>query len=121
MGPVFPNSSASCGFATDQIEVTLASGFCDVFIPDAFTPNGDGRNDSFEIIGRDVNAVFLYIYNRWGEKIFDSHDANSFKWSGYYKGEVCPEALYTFIYRYEQKVGDRVRRATVNGGIMLLR
>jgi hypothetical protein len=44
-----------------------------------------------------------------------------FKWSGYYKGDVCPEALYTFIYRYEQKVGDRVRRATVNGGIMLLR
>lgn len=111
----------ACGSASDQIEVTLASGFCDVFIPDAFTPNGDGRNDSFEIIGRDVNAVFLNIYNRWGEKIFDSHDANSFKWSGYYKGDVCPEGLYTFIYRYEQKVGDRVRRATVNGGIMLLR
>lgn len=111
----------ACGSATDQIEVTLATGYCDVFIPDAFTPNGDGRNDSFEIIGRDVTPVFMYIYNRWGEKIFDSHDARSFKWGGHYRDAVCQEGLYTFIYRYEQKVGDRVRRATVNGGIMLLR
>ena len=115
------NVTNACGTATDQIIVTLADGFCDVFIPDAFTPNFDGRNDTFEIIGRGITPTLFQIYNRWGEKIFDNADAKSFKWAGYYRGDLCQEGFYTFIYRYEQKVGDRVRRNTVNGSIFLLR
>ena len=113
--------SNACGVASDQIVVSLADGFCDVFIPDAFTPNFDGRNDTFEIIGRGITPTLLHIYNRWGEKVFDNSEANSFKWPGYDLGDLCPEGFYTFIYRYEQKVGDRVRRNTINGNIFLLR
>lgn len=130
--------SNSCGNATDDILVTTSDGFCDVFIPDAFTPNGDNRNEYFEIIGRGITPTQLMIYTRWGEKVFDSKtrvgmadpttgipytetSPEVFQWNGYYNGALCQAGSYIFHFRYEQKVGDRVRRNTVNGTVMVLR
>ena len=128
----------SCGTASDDILITTSDGFCDVFIPDAFTPNGDNRNEYFEIIGRGITPTELTIYTRWGEKVFDSRvrvgmadpttgipytnvSPEVYQWNGYYNGALCPAGSYIFHYRYEQKVGDRVRRNTVNGTVMVLR
>jgi gliding motility-associated-like protein len=109
----------ACGFATDQIEVTLASGFCDVFIPDAFTPNGDGRNDSFEIIGRDVNAVFLNIYNRWGELIWENHNHLT-GWDGKrLNGKDIEEGIYTWKIILKSPYKDE--RKVFTGHVTLLR
>jgi hypothetical protein len=113
--------SNACGSATDDVTVNLMMGDCDLFIPTAFTPNGDGRNEIFRIIGRGANPILFEVYNRWGAKIFDSHQNSTFEWDGYYMGDVCQEGLYTFIYRYELKTGDRVRRKTISGTIMLMR
>jgi gliding motility-associated-like protein len=103
------------------MEIKVADGFCDVFIPTAFTPNGDGRNDYFEILGRDITPTLLQIFNRWGELIYDSKSDGTFRWYGESNGDLCMSGNYPFIYRYEQKVGDRIRRNTVKGAIMLLR
>jgi gliding motility-associated-like protein len=113
--------SNACGSATDDVTVSLMMGDCDLFIPTAFTPNGDGRNETFKIFGRGANPTLFKIYNRWGEKIFDSETAGSYEWDGYFQGAVCQEGLYTFIYRYELKTGDRVRRKTISGNVLLMR
>ena len=68
----------------------------DYFIPNSFSPNGDGLNDYFGAIGvanqRDYN---LQIYNRWGELIFESFDPN-FKWDGTFHNLYCPDGVYVW-------------------------
>jgi gliding motility-associated-like protein len=111
----------ACGSASDDVIVNLMMGDCDLFIPTAFTPNGDNRNETFKIFGRGAVPTLFLVYNRWGDKVFDSHEKNVFEWDGYYMNNICQEGLYTFIYRYELKTGDRVRRKTISGTIMLMR
>ena len=113
--------SNACGTATDNMTLRVSDGFCDIFPPTAFTPNNDGRNDYFEIIGRDIDPLSLQIFNRWGELVFDSERSGSFQWYGDANGEPCMEGLYTYMYRYEQKVGDRVRRSSYNNVVLLFR
>jgi gliding motility-associated-like protein len=111
----------ACGSASDDVTVNLMMGDCDLFIPTAFTPNGDGRNETFKIFGRGAVPTLFNIYNRWGEKVFDSQIDGSYEWDGYYQGDVCPDGLYTYIYRYELKTGTRIRRKTISGTIYLMR
>ncbi|MCW5908051.1 MAG: gliding motility-associated C-terminal domain-containing protein [Chitinophagales bacterium] len=67
----------------------------DFFVPNAFSPNGDGNNDVFEIYGTGLAAVYLKIFNRWGEKIFDS--GNQWQgWDGTYKGVLQNPGVYTY-------------------------
>jgi gliding motility-associated-like protein len=71
-----------------------------LFIPNAFTPNGDGKNDYFFPVGVNVQKVTLYIFNRWGELIFESHDMND-GWDGRYKGQRVENDVYVWRIIYE--------------------
>ena len=65
------------------------------FIPNSFTPNGDGNNDVFEIYGEDIKTVVLRVFNRWGEKVFES--SNQFNgWDGTYKGIIQTPDVFTY-------------------------
>ncbi len=66
-------------------------------IPNAFTPNGDGINDTFEIQGMEIfaNAV-LWIYNRWGQIIYYAENGDDF-WDGKYKDQFMPAGTYLYI------------------------
>ena len=110
-----------CGSASDGVQVTIKSGLCDAFIPTAFTPNGDGRNETFTITGRGVNPTYFIIYNRWGEKVFDSNDNGSFEWDGNANGEPCMEGFYQFLFRYEIITGELRRKNTIKGNVYLMR
>lgn len=111
----------ACGTATDLIVVSLMSGDCDLFIPTAFTPNGDGRNEIFQFFSKGAKPLLFQIYNRWGEMIFDSRIRNSYEWDGYYQGNICQAGMYSYVFRYELKTGDLIRRKTVFGNIHLIR
>ncbi|MCH8329945.1 MAG: gliding motility-associated C-terminal domain-containing protein, partial [Bacteroidetes bacterium] len=82
-------------FITVYVEVDTA-----LFVPDAFTPNDDGINDIFYLYGKDVKSVHFMIYDRWGEKIFES-DQLSKGWDGWYNGHVMNSGLYIVIYKAE--------------------
>jgi gliding motility-associated-like protein len=69
------------------ISITLET---NVFIPNVFTPNGDGFNDSFKILNKTPNTKIL-ISNRWGVKVFESEDYNN-DW----QGENLPEGVYFY-------------------------
>ncbi len=80
--------------STDSINIMVLP-VGDVFFPTAFSPNGDGNNDVYRAAGSSVKQFRLAIYNRWGEKIFES---NNFLdgWDGYYKGVQQPMEVYVY-------------------------
>ncbi|MEX2588616.1 MAG: gliding motility-associated C-terminal domain-containing protein, partial [Chitinophagales bacterium] len=69
-----------------------------VFVPNAFTPNGDGINDLFKVYGTRIESMRLQIFNRWGEMIFETNEIDK-GWDGTYKGEKLPAGLYVYILR----------------------
>lgn len=70
----------------------------DYFIPNAFTPNGDGVNDLFQIYSAGgIRVVELLIYNRWGEKVYDGVGP----WDGRYKDKYVPPGVYSYYFLLE--------------------
>lgn len=81
----------------NYIEVIRQSSF---FVPNAFTPNGDGKNERFKVLGRAIKDIQLQIFNRWGEKVFESYDKKE-GWDGTYKGKKMPAGVYTYIVKVQ--------------------
>ncbi len=89
----------TCGTAADGIVVK--QGVCKLYIPTAFTPNNDGKNDIFKPgYGENVVSYSMEIYNRWGEKVFTSNNINK-GWDGKRKGILQPNGLYVWFIRYK--------------------
>ncbi|WP_207509993.1 gliding motility-associated C-terminal domain-containing protein [Telluribacter humicola] len=76
----------------------LINVFDKLYIPDAFSPNGDGINDSFEIANAKHQVEEIQIYNRWGEIVFYSRGYTN-PWDGVYKGKVVEPGSYTYIIK----------------------
>ncbi len=70
-----------------------------VYAPNAFTPNGDGINDFFEVKGAGLEKYKLQVYSRWGELMFESNDL-SVQWDGTYKGVPVPGGTYVYHIYY---------------------
>lgn len=66
-----------------------------IFIPSAFTPNGDLNNDVLYVRGELIESAHFQIFNRWGELIFESNDL-TIGWDGTYQGENAPAAVYVY-------------------------
>lgn len=96
--------------------------FCptDIYLPNAFTPNGNMMNDYFMAIGDGVLDFHIVIFNRWGELIFESTDIGT-GWDGTYNGADCPEGLY--IYRVDFQKYDflELKKHTKVGNVNLIR
>ena len=75
-----------------------------VAIPDAFSPNGDGHNDTFRIYAWSVKEFHLSIYNRWGTQVYETDDVNS-GWDGTFNGAPQPAEVYTFFFTVLHKNG----------------
>jgi len=66
-----------------------------VYVPNTFTPNDDGLNESFGPVLRGAKSFNFSIYNRWGEKLFETSDLEK-GWDGSYKGKACKEDVYVW-------------------------
>ncbi len=94
-------------YVTDQLGCTDSSHFaveydpcCLVTLPNAFSPNGDGKNDIFRLIQYGyISLVTFEIYNRWGNQVFSS-TAEGTGWDGKYLGEDCELGTYYYLLRY---------------------
>jgi gliding motility-associated-like protein len=75
-----------------------------LFLPNAFSPNGDGINDVFSLTGGGIKTIDFHIFNRWGQRIFNSTNPG-FRWNGKTtQGESVPEGVYTYhimVYPWE--------------------
>ncbi len=88
-----------------------------VFVPDVFTPNGDGLNDVFEIKGTGLKFLQLTIFDRWGNTIFESNELNA-AWNGTYKALDCPQGAYNWNLNVTARNGWT---KSLNGKVMLVR
>ncbi len=78
----------------------------DVYVPNTFTPNGDGENDVFRVVAYNLELVELLIFNRWGEKIFETNDPAR-GWNGNFKGDVCKTDVYEWKLIYKDNYHRR--------------
>ena len=88
------------------------------YIPNAFTPNGDGLNDVFRAIPPGIASTeYFRIFNRWGQMIFETHDYLK-GWDGSYIGKPQPAGAYVWIIKGVDKFGKTVQ---MRGTVMLIR
>jgi gliding motility-associated-like protein len=90
---------------------------CPFFVPTAFTPNNDGINDVYKIITDGTNEFELKIFNRWGQLVYISSDADGY-WDGNFEG--LPEEMGAFIYSLSIRFNNGISRV-MNGNITLIR
>jgi gliding motility-associated-like protein len=83
-------------FGTSAVVVTVVPNY-DLFFPNAFTPNTDGTNDTWQMFGNknSMKQIEVMVFNRIGEKVFESNDLN-FSWDGKFKGVESPNAVYVY-------------------------
>ncbi|HAO47562.1 MAG TPA: gliding motility-associated C-terminal domain-containing protein [Ferruginibacter sp.] len=102
---------------TDSITVTRAN-CVPIAIPNAFTPNGDGLNDVFRpTINQEVKRFYFTVFNRYGEKIFETHEYGK-GWDGKYKGKDQPAGSYVYLIRFTNIFGWSPEN---NGTVLLIR
>jgi gliding motility-associated-like protein len=86
-------------------------------IVNAFTPNGDGKNDVFHIRGNNIQTLKAKIINRWGQELYNWEDLNA-GWDGKYNGNDVSPGVYYYIVEVIFKDGEIRNKA---GAIHLIR
>lgn len=91
----------------------------EIYIPNAFTPNGDNLNDLFpDNKFQDIKSYYsLLIFNRWGEKLFEA-DSPNLNWNGITKGQISQYDAYIYTLNY---IGCDNQRHTINGEFNLIK
>ncbi len=83
------------------IKHVIVIDYITLYIPNCFTPNGDGVNDRFRVYGQNICDYELFLYNRWGEMIYHSVSMDD-QWDGTYKGAEVPEGVYNWTINYAE-------------------
>ena len=97
----------------DSVTVLVKSGINGYDIPNSFSPNGDNNNDCFGIKHwGDAQHVVFIIFNRWGEKVFESSNVNNC-WDGSFKGLPAEVGNYIYYASARTSCGDLVRKGNV--------
>jgi gliding motility-associated-like protein len=82
---------------TDSIFIDILSSNQNILdFPDAFSPNKDLLNDSYGPDYKNIKEIYWQIFNRWGEKVFESNSP-SYRWDGYYKSELQISNYFVLI------------------------
>lgn len=98
--------------------IVVFPGDCAVFIPSAFTPNNDGLNETFGVIGDATFKNFSFqVFSKWGQVVFSSNNIAQ-KWDGTFKGQKMPNGAYPWILYYV--TGNGIRKYQ-QGTVLLIR
>lgn len=90
--------SKGCRGPLDTVLVRIDTAdtcFSQIFAPSAFTPNDDGTNDSFNVVGFLIRSYKIVIFNRWGQRLYESTNIRR-AWNGYHNGQRVPEGAYFY-------------------------
>ncbi len=89
----------------------------EVFVPNYFSPNGDGENDKLCIFGSCIQSFTITIYDRWGERVFETSDRKEC-WDGVYKGQAMNTAVFVYYLKATLLTGEVISQ---KGNISLVR
>ena len=96
--------------ASSSVFVRVVTPICEfpnIFLPNAFTPNDDGENDELLLFGNFVDEMELIIYNRWGQKVFESRSQEE-GWDGTFNGKNLQPDVYGYYLRVLCINGDEL-------------
>ena len=99
------------------VTVTVELPCGDIYIPTAFSPNDDGQNELECIMGYCIETIKFTIYNRWGEKVFETTDP-AICWDGKYKGKEMNDTIFVYYMDVTLKNNETI---TQKGNISLIR
>jgi gliding motility-associated-like protein len=116
-GNYFVDATNFCG--TERKNFTVSAGICRLFIPNAFTPNGDNKNDTFKPGGGNTVTDFtMEIYNKWGQKVFATTDVNK-GWDGLFENKESLQGAYVYHVTYKNIFNGR--DIALSGTLLLIR
>jgi gliding motility-associated-like protein len=109
------SSQFRCGEVSDEIFVDICPPVIE--FPDAFTPNGDGLNDTFGPVQTNMFIQSLHIYNHWGQLVFEGRTPG-YHWDGTYNSKPSPSGIY--IYRVLYSPYDADGKISLQKGCLML-
>lgn len=104
----------------DSVRIVVLDITCkepEIFIPNAFTPNNNQSNDVLRVRGTTIEKIFFAVYDRWGDKVFESND-QQLGWDGIYKGKAAHTGVY--VYYLEATCWDK-QQFFKKGNVTLLK
>lgn len=106
-----------CTGVSQSFKITVRPLAKDVFVPNVFSPNGDGKNEQLFIYGNYIASVEMQIFNQWGQRLATLTSANQ-GWDGKYNGNAQPVGVYLFVLKAVLKDG---RKINLKGSVTLIR
>ncbi len=103
---------------TDEVKVVKD---CNIDVPNSFTPNGDGVNDYFfprQFLSNGVTTFTMTVYNRWGQKVFETQKPDGRGWDGRFNDKMQPVGVYIYSIKVTMKNG---RAEEYTGNVTLLK
>ncbi|MFZ1686838.1 MAG: gliding motility-associated C-terminal domain-containing protein, partial [Flavobacteriales bacterium] len=113
--------SGSCISAIDSIVISPDECGLSVFVPNTFTPDGDGWNETFAaVVTGDFIRYTLTVFDRWGEAIWETSDTGA-SWSGNHGGSPAPDGVYVWTIQYKATTPSGIKQERLIGHVTLLR
>ncbi|MCE2847216.1 MAG: gliding motility-associated C-terminal domain-containing protein [Sphingobacteriales bacterium] len=85
-----------------------------IYVPNAFTPNGDGMNDTWGVVGEAIEEFSIQVFNRWGQLVYESSNPNV-HWDGTHMGNQVPMGTYVYkVTAMTNKGGRQSKEGQVN-------
>lgn len=103
-------------FNSDTVLVDI-NGYMEVFVPNIFSPNGDGHNDYLVINGPRLFNYYIQIYDRWGKLVFESTEQKEY-WDGKLNGNDLAPQTFVYMLSGETVSGDRI---SVEGNVTTIK
>jgi gliding motility-associated-like protein len=111
------SATNKCGSVSDSVLIT--QGVCNLYMPTAFTPNGDAKNDVFKAgFGEDITTYHLQVYNRFGQLVFETKDKNA-GWDGRLNRKEQPAGAYIWLVQYS--IASNKTTQQLKGTVLLIR
>lgn len=119
-GKYIATVSNGCGIVADSVTIDVEVCDCNLVYPDAFTPNGDNKNDTYSplYICNGLSAYNMRIFNRWGNLVYETNDINA-GWNGKFNGKDQP--IGTYVYHIKATSSKPEKKIEVNGVLNLIR
>lgn len=106
----FENSNGCLSLPSNKVTTQIVCNTTGIYIPDIFTPNGDGVNDLIKPVCVGIsNFKYFKIYNRWGNILFESNDPNK-GWDGKFRGQLQPADSYIWLVEGVDSNGKEIRK-----------
>lgn len=113
-----------CGQFAFTTKVEAENCACNIYVPNAISPNGDGINDELRVfVGCDFQYRILQfnLFDRWGAHVYAAQEGDAISWDGRYKGKPAPDGIYAWFIEYEVTRNGAAERYIKSGDVSVVK